>query len=297
MQIPIRPALLGAVALLSVAPALVAQGVTPTHRFETPLGFDPFNGEVTFATMIGPPEGETILRTDLIIDWTPNGAQPASAFGMKLRTSMLESGPSPTWTITGAGLGWGSAPGTHSATTSTNFFNDTLVSGLPGFPTVFDLTLEAAGGGGLFGAIGPQSKLVFLLGPRLAGDVASVSLSSGGAQTLDVSAGPTVGPGLLYLVVGSASGTTPALQLDGVVVPLVPDAYAQWSLGSPNAGPFVGTLGFLDGSGTASAQIVVPPSSNPALAGLVLNHAALIVDPVQGRLLSATNPLALTLAP
>jgi hypothetical protein len=296
MQASLRLALASAVLSSLGAPALHAQDVTPTHTFETPMIFGSFAGELTFATMIAPPAGESIWRTDLHIEWTTDGTQSAALFGMHL-SAPLDTGTSPTWTVTGADLGWGSAAGTYSAVTSTDLLNGTLVGGLFGFPPVLNLTLEAAGGGGLYGTIGVQSKLVFHLGPRMTAANPAISLLAGGSQTLNLNAGPTVGPGLFYVVVGTTSGTTPPVVLDGVKLPLVVDSYTMFTLASANSGPFVNTLGVLDGTGSATANLVVPPGSSPGLAGLVLHHSMLIADPLQGELLSASNPVELTLVP
>jgi hypothetical protein len=286
-----------AAAILCTTASLAgAQGVTPTHTFETPMKFDPFSGEVVMATMIAPPAGETILRTELHIEWTTDGTQPASLFGMHLST-YLESGPTPTWSLTGADFGWGSAAGTYSAVVSTDLLNGTISGGLPGFPSSLSLNLEAAGGGGLYGAIGHQSKIVFELGPRMTGDVSFVSLSAGGSQNLNLNAGPTVGPGLLYVVAGSVTGTAPGLQVDGVHIPLLVDSYTVFSLANANMGPFVNTLGTLDTAGRAAAQLVIPASSNPGLAGTTLHHTMLGFDQLQPGIFCASNVVDLTLIP
>lgn len=154
----------------------------------------------------------------------------------------------------------------------------------------------APAGGGLWGTIGSASKILFFLGPRMTGDVSSVPLSAGGTQVLDLSAGPTVGPGLLYLVAGSMTGSAPGFSLGGVHVPLVIDAYTMLTVNSANQGPFVGTLGLLDGTGQGSASIAVPAGTAPSLAGATLHHAMILVNLAQGAVLSASNPVELQLA-
>ena len=102
---------------------------------------------------------------------------------------------------------------------------------------------------------------------------------------------------MAYMVAGSSSGTQPGLVLGGVLVPLQPDAYLNFTVASANQGPFVNTFGALDGSGKATAQIVVPPGLSPSLSGLVLNHAMVGLDLGQGTVIAASNPVPLLLAP
>ena len=283
------------VLFLSGLPA-AGQGLTPTHTFETPLGFTSFSGEVIFATMIAPPAGETILGAELHITWTTDGTQSAALFGMHL-TAPLESGKSPQWDITGADMGWGSAAGTYSAVVSTDLLNGTLVGGPFGFPPTLDLGLEAAGGGGLWGTMGPGSKIVFELGPSVTADVPAISLATGGTQQLVLNAGPTVGPGLFYLVAGTSSGTGPGLDLGGVHVPLNVDPYTQMSLAGANGPLFTNTLGVLDAQGKGSAMLNIPAGTNPSLAGLTLHHSMVVADPSTGTVLSASAAVPLLLAP
>ena len=130
----------------------------------------------------------------------------------------------------------------------------------------------------------------------LEADVEVVSLATGGAQQLAFDLGPDFA-GHLHLVLGSATGTSPGLPVDGVVLPLVVDAYLLLTLNQP-FGLFQGTFGFLDASGAATASLVVPPGSDPALAGLVLHHAGLVVDLVgTGQASWATNAVPLELLP
>jgi hypothetical protein len=295
MKHPLRLATVSAITL-AVSLPLAAQGVTPTHTFETPMVFSPFSGQVIFATMIAPPVGENIWGTDLHISWTPSNDQAPELFGMELSTNSLESGSSGDWVLTGAGFGWSGGPGTYTADVSTAMFNGTLASGLPGFPATFNLNLDAVGFGGLWGAIGVDSKLVFHLGPRMQADVPSVSLAAGGTQTLDLSAGPTVGPGKLYFVLGSATGTSPFV-IDGVNVPLQPDGYTNLSLTLANQGLFGNTLGVFGESGEATAQLTIPAGLSASLAGTVLHHSVLVIDTGAGSILSASNAVDLLLLP
>jgi hypothetical protein len=130
----------------------------------------------------------------------------------------------------------------------------------------------------------------------LEADVEQVSLSSGGVQNLSFDLGPELA-GQLHLVLGSATGTSPGLPVDGVVLPLALDSYLLLTLSQP-AGLFLGTFGFLDAQGAASASIQVPPGADPGLAGVVLHHAGLVVDLAgSGQASWATNAVPLELAP
>lgn len=292
---PLLRLALASSAILAPASVAAAQSVTPTHSSETPMIFEPFESQVVFATLVGPPAGESVWKTELHLDWTAGPVQSAAAFGLHLSTNALAGGPSGTLTLTGADLGW-SGSGTFSAVVETHLFDDTLLSGLPGFPSTFDLTLEAAGGGGLFGKLEPTSKIVFYLGPRADVDVPSVSLSAGGTQTLSLNAGPTVGPGELYLVAGSVTGTQPFV-LNGISVPLQLDAYTTFTATSANQTLFTNTLGFLDGQGMATAQVTLPAGTSPSLAGATLHHAMLGLDLGSGALTFASNAVDLLLVP
>lgn len=85
---------------------------------------------------------------------------------------------------------------------------------------------------------------------------------------------PQASAGQIYLLLGSASGTTPGLPLaPGVVLPLEFDAYFQFSLQSAGSPPFVGTLGLLGSAGNARATLNLPPGLPPSLAGATLHHA------------------------
>lgn len=123
----------------------------------------------------------------------------------------------------------------------------------------------------------------------------SISLALGGGQTWTIDAGAGFA-GRPYLVLGSASGFAPGFALDGTPVPLNPDAYTSFTVGSANTGPLVATFGLLDGTGAAIAGLQLPAASTPSLAGLVLHHAAVVYGPIFSIDL-ATNPVAVSLVP
>lgn len=83
--------------------------------------------------------------------------------------------------------------------------------------------------------------------------------------------------GLTYVCAFSASGSVPGIPLpDGRVVPLNIDAITLLSL-EPNNGMFLGTVGLLDGLGTATVSINVPNAV--ALSGFGLQCAFIVFDP------------------
>ena len=241
LTLPRSYAALALVAAFGTSPApAVAQEVTPTHTFESPLVLDPFTGSVVFATIFAPTAGETIVSTDIHVAWTTDGSQSAAAFGVHI-DGFTEQG-AVSWATTGADLGWGSRSQTWVADIETDELNGTTLSGPFGGPT-FNLVMEAAGGGGLWGVLEEETRFFYRLGPNLQVDVETISIATGGTQTLDMNAGPVVGPGKFFVVVGSSSGTTADLQVAGVNVPLVLDDYTEFTLASANKGVFGGTLG------------------------------------------------------
>ena len=142
---------------------------------------------------------------------------------------------------------------------------------------------------------GTDALLQHYVAPELAGAPSSISLSAGGAQLMSLEGGLTHA-GLGYLLLGSASGTDPGLELEpGLVLPLQPDAYSALTLFAPNLPPLAGSVGALDGAGRASASFSLPPGSPSALIGLKLHHAYLVLGPFGFE--QASQPLALELAP
>ncbi len=103
------------------------------------------------------------------------------------------------------------------------------------------------------------------------------SIAEGGVQELLLDATQSNAGGL-YLVLGSASGTSPGLPLGVGTLPLNFDAYSSFSLSHPNQGPLQASLGLLDGQGRALARFGIPAGMlNPNLVGLGLNHAFVVL--------------------
>ena len=112
--------------------------------------------------------------------------------------------------------------------------------------------------------------------PTLTADVDTISVGSGGSQILSLHAGPAEG-GRPYLVLGSASGTSPGTPIDGLTLPLNVDLYTVFTLQHPNGAVLGNTFNFLDACGEATASINIPANSI-SLLGLVVDHAYLVFD-------------------
>lgn len=118
-------------------------------------------------------------------------------------------------------------------------------------------------------------------------DVELVPAASGGTQTLTLEAGP-LHADRRYLVLGSMTGITPAIPFGGYDLPLVLDAWTQASFVF-NTGPFGNTFGTLDGQGSTTASLTLPPV--PGLS-LSLWHCFTVWDDANNlRFVSAPLPL------
>ena len=130
----------------------------------------------------------------------------------------------------------------------------------------------------------------------LSADVASVSLAAGGAQSLALHAGPQHA-GDLYWLLGSTTGTSPGLPVGPYVVPLVPDAYFQFTLSNPNQPPLSGSLAVLGAGGVGTATVTLPAGASPSLAGITAWHAFVALELGSLALTGVSNPVSLTLVP
>lgn len=123
-----------------------------------------------------------------------------------------------------------------------------------------------------------------------------ISLVAGGVQNLELWAGADLA-GELYLMLGSATGTTPGPVVDGLEVPLVIDSYFLETLNPAGGAPLIGGFGLLDFEGRASTQVSVPAGTDPTLAGLVVHHAFVVLSQLTGQVLSVSSPVAVELLP
>lgn len=130
--------------------------------------------------------------------------------------------------------------------------------------------------------------------PSLHGSPASLSLATGGTQDLCLTAG-VVHAGDLYLTLGSSSGTAPGVLVDGHVLPLNVDSYFLSTLTKPNGPVLSQSFGFLDAKGMAKPSFHLPAGLPPALAGLVVHHAAAILDLGTGQVSRTTDAAQVTL--
>lgn len=121
-----------------------------------------------------------------------------------------------------------------------------------------------------------------------------LSLGDGGVQTMILRA--PAHPDSFYLVMGSATGSSPGIPFGSVTIPLNPDAYFNMTLTKANnPPPLLNTFGLLDGAGLASAYFVLPTGTDPSLAGLTLNHAYMLFDINTLEAFYASDPIGLSL--
>lgn len=132
-------------------------------------------------------------------------------------------------------------------------------------------------------------------GPSLSADVAQVSLSAGGVQTLSLSA-PT--PSGLYYLLTTVGGTTPGIVFPPsfLPVPLNSSSLLTFTALRPNKLVKKG-LALLDGSGQKTATLTIPPGQDPGLDGVVLHHAYVLLDLASLETNFVSNAESLTLVP
>ncbi|MCZ6598761.1 MAG: hypothetical protein O7B99_14080, partial [Planctomycetota bacterium] len=153
------------------------------------------------------------------------------------------------------------------------FFGSAL---LPGDTFGYDVAIEGAEilvGAPNRSSAGSTSGKAYLFtrdsGASLLGDTASVSVSRGGTQELQLGACPEHA-GDTFQMGGTFSGTSPVFLDQGFLVPLNPDPYFFYTLTSPGI-PLSPTTGTFDEWGRAYASFTVPPDSQPFLVGLELH--------------------------
>jgi uncharacterized Ntn-hydrolase superfamily protein len=138
-------------------------------------------------------------------------------------------------------------------------------------------------------AISPVTLYPFLTldeTETLTSDVASLSAAAGGTVHFSL-IGPVEAPPPGYLLLASASGTSPGIPVANVVVPLNLDAVVLLSYVLRNGANFVNTENVLAADGTQSAQFVAKPGELTALIGHDLDFAWLTYGPVT----FASNPV------
>ncbi|MEM7306431.1 MAG: hypothetical protein AAF682_07170 [Planctomycetota bacterium] len=130
----------------------------------------------------------------------------------------------------------------------------------------------------------------------LAIDSTTLSLSGGGSAGFELFAPPVAGDS--FVLLGSASGTSPGISSGSVHLALNPDAYFNLTLPPLGDEPLLGSVGTFDPAGGALATFVLPPGVDSSLAGLTLHHAFVAYDSADPTtLLAASNPVDLLLVP
>ena len=126
---------------------------------------------------------------------------------------------------------------------------------------------------------------------HLEGTPLRISAASGGSQQLALRRPKQAGA--RYLLMGTASGTTPGLLIGSLRVPLNVDAYLLYTMSTPNTPLLSNSWGTLD-SARATARFKIPPL--PGLAGLTLHHAFVTLEKTKLALVTASNavPVYLT---
>jgi len=140
--------------------------------------------------------------------------------------------------------------------------------------------------------------VVYYEAPGLTTDTDTISVSAGGSQMMRLTSGVNF-PNLPYIVLGSATGSSPGLVLDGQVLPLVLDSYTDYTLLAPNSGPLINTLGSLDGQGFAQAEFKIPGGLSPSLVGIQLHHAYAVIEltPTLLAIVDTSAAVSLTFVP
>ena len=145
-----------------------------------------------------------------------------------------------------------------------------------------------------------ELRIADLRHPMLTPRLARGSIGTGIDQSLRIEAGVALA-GAPYVVLMSGSGHWPGVPLPnpmapGATLPLNLDAWTSLSSQLAGAAPFVGTIGVLDGTGTASARFALPPlPALASLAGLRFTFAAGGID--ASARLWASNPIEFDVLP
>ena len=147
---------------------------------------------------------------------------------------------------------------------------------------VFGSALAVAGSLALVGVPGDSDSAfsagaISLHGLSLCADESALSLAAGGTQSLKLDVGDSHA-NATYAMLGSLSGAQASWTLDGWPVPLLPDDYTDLLLSAPQSAPLSPAQGLLDAGGRRDLVFALPAGSDPALAGVVVHHAALVVE-------------------
>lgn len=265
--------------------------------FALDLAFDGGN----LAPAAAPTSGNMLQFTDPAGLSNPGGYGGTASGGDLLQIGGIQNTLKNTFTA--------NLSGTVTTGVAWNAVPEVLVSGsltVPFTPGVYTLSAsnvlanvisQGEDGSGQFwsveeAGVGSVTQLTINVISVLEADIPSVSVASGGTQTLSLDAG-AAHAGRIYFVAGSMAGTSPGFPLGLVTLPLNYDVYTDFTLLAANSSVLVNTLGVLDGAGKATAQIAVPPGVNPNLVGTDPHHAYTLILPQD----FTSNPVQLILNP
>jgi hypothetical protein len=139
-----------------------------------------------------------------------------------------------------------------------------------------ELVLGAPGGGSAGPGAG-SARVISAKSLPLHSPTHLVSMSSPGAQVLELDAGPAFA-GRPYAVLGSFSGTAPGIPIGALHVPLNPDRYFGLLRLTPGQAPLSAARGVLDPQGKATVLFQAGQLSSAAL-GLSFHHAYIVAAP------------------
>ncbi|MFT4709451.1 MAG: sulfatase activating formylglycine-generating enzyme [Planctomycetota bacterium] len=134
----------------------------------------------------------------------------------------------------------------------------------------------------------------------LTADVIEVS-TAGGTQTFTLNAG-VAHSSEYYLLLGSLSGTTPGISVNGHVLPLNLDSYLLRTFDKPNQVPLGNSFGMLPAAvfgigGEVTATFSLPPGLGASVIGRTVNHAYAAIDPGTGAVTMTSNAVSVNLVP
>lgn len=228
--------------------------LAPMNRFASPLGFtNPagYGGTRSAGALLQIGGAQNTIRNTIAA--VPNGS---------VLVDVAQLG-SPV-TLAGGSLTAPYQVGTFTLSAS-NVQANVLRAGQSGLPF---WTVDPANSGI------PSSLQVTVQAMRLSQPV--VSATSGQRVTMTIAAGPA-NAGRMYVVLGSTHGTSPGLTLPGgMVLPVAPDRYTQYTQHFPNSPILSNSFGTLDVNGRATVTF----HPNGRFAGQTVHHAFYLLGPI-----------------
>jgi len=198
-----------------------------------------------------------VTSTDVLVRLVDLEGQPITHGGATL-TVETESG-APPFAVPGAAVDHGDGTYTLTFTAGTS-------PGADAFRIRANDGVEAA-------TLYPFLELAVDPLTDLHAGVDGLSASGGGAAPFVLNLGPAAA-GHPYILLASAAGTQPGVDLGGAILPLNPDWVLTHTLAHAGDSTFPGTLGVLDASGRAEAALAAPPGALAPVVGMHLDWAA-----------------------